>query len=520
MDIVIDLTTLNQFLALSFDQQLARILILYGWIPLAVTFLYGTTEAWLYYIQMKWGAKNAKYIFLAIDIPRNNEQSTRAIENMFNHLSGAHSSSPDKLVNKWWIGRYQLGFSFEIVSIDGYTQFIIRSPKGNRNFVESVVYAQYPDAEITEINDYTEGAPTKFPNEEYDVWGSEFIPAKNHMLPFKTYKEFEHNIGSDTVIFQDPMAALMDLCSSMGKGEQLWTQILITPIGFDWMEEGDKIISKILKEKIKKNGIFNKFAEILIDSLHGISGVITGAAPAEARVSDDKDDSLKMMNLKPKEKKQVEAIQEKISRVAFKCKIRMAYIGKKEVFNKGKGAGGYVGYMKQFAYLDINNLKVDSKYTKTSAYYIFPKTRLNSKKRKLVNNYIARDSTAGKIPFILNVEELATLWHFPTAISVQAPLVQKVAGKKVSPPMELPTSERMVSEEITTPIVSNKKEKVAQDEVFSNNKEVQEKINSNLNLEENIFLDSEEMEEEGKKDLNNKKSQANKKGIAPVNLPM
>ncbi|RLC37956.1 hypothetical protein DRH27_03440, partial [Candidatus Falkowbacteria bacterium] len=245
----LDLAPLYNFFQLPADQIVLKTLINVGWIPIVIVMLWGAKEVWIYYIQNKWGAK-IKKILLAIDIPRGNEQSLKAVENIFTYFGGAHGTLT--LLEKYWLGYYQLSFSFEIVSIDGYTQFLIRTPEFFRNLVETAVYSQYPDAEITEVNDYTEGIPRKYPDDEYDIWGAEFIFTKNDMYPFKTYSEFESQLaGRPETQFKDPMASLMDLYSSLRKGEQLWYQILVSPTGFDWMERGDKEISKILNEKIK-----------------------------------------------------------------------------------------------------------------------------------------------------------------------------------------------------------------------------------------------------------------------------
>lgn len=43
----------------------------------------------------------------------------------------------------------------------------------------------------------------------------------------------------------------------------------------------------------------------------------------------------------------------------------------------------------------------------------------------------------GASPFVLNLEELATLWHFPLA-DVRTPLLQKTQIKQTEPPAGLP----------------------------------------------------------------------------------
>lgn len=429
-----NLQPIYDFLALPPDEMLLRFMILFGWIPFALTFLWGILQVWVYERQNQFAAKQ-KFIYLAIDVPRGNEQSPKAVENLFTYLAGAHGTL--NLIDIFWEGKYQLGFSFEIVSIEGYTQFVVRTPEGFRHLVETAFYSQYPDAEITEINDYTIGMPSVFPDNEYDVWGAEFVQVKHWTYPIKTYKDFEHQYGPPETHFRDPMATLMDLCSSLHSGEQLWYQILVTPTDFEWVKKGEEEISKIMKEKPKsKPSITNK---IIDEALGWVdAGAGTTLKPGAAEVK--KDDALKMMDLKPAQKKAVEGIQEKISKMGFKFKMRMVYIAKKDVMNKPKVVNGFVGFIKQFSYNDMNNLKPDMAVTATSTAYMFKDSRLLARKNRIVKRFMGR-SGYGAPAGVMNSEELATLWHFPIEHVVKAPLLQKASGRKAEAPITLPLSE-------------------------------------------------------------------------------
>jgi len=508
----LDLAPLYNFFQLPADQIVLKTLINVGWIPIVIAMLWGAKEAWLYYIQNKWGA-TIKKVLLAIDIPRGNEQSLKAVENIFTYFGGAHSTFT--FLEEYWLGYFQLSFSFEIVSIDGYTQFLIRTPEHFRNLVETAVYSQYPDAEITEVNDYTEGIPRKYPDDEYDIWGAEFIFTKNDMYPFKTYKEFESPLaGRPETQFKDPMASLMDLLSSLKKGEQLWYQILVAPTGFEWMGQGDKEISKLLNEKIKsKKGIFGEIFSEIGGFINEFFSQIADFMPWAKTDENSTDDTFKMLNLKPKEKKQMEAIQDKISKLGFKAKQRMVYVAKKDVMNKPKAVNGFVGYIKQFTDLDINNFKPDMDVTATAVAYFFKNYRLNQRKRKIMTGYQDRDSSIGRESKIYNIEELATLWHFPVEAVVKAPLIQKAPGRKAEPPMSLPIGEETVGEElfeekgkekedIFLDALDDEKEKVIDLRTEKKSELKEEKI------EEDIFA-QEEFEEE-----------SIKKGTPPSNLPL
>src|SRR3989338_7414659 len=176
MDIVIDIQPIIDFFNQPSEQILLSLLYYVGWIPFAVAFLWGVTQAWLRYIKIAYGATE-KTILLAVDVPRGNAQTPKAVENIFSYLAGAHSTKD--LYETWWLGEWQLYFSFEIVSIEGYIQFLVWTPEKYRYLVEAAIYSQYPDAEITEVNDYAEGYPTRYPDEQYDIFGGEYVLTQN-----------------------------------------------------------------------------------------------------------------------------------------------------------------------------------------------------------------------------------------------------------------------------------------------------------------------------------------------------
>ena len=447
MDYVIDLSAIVQFLSLPTHEVVLRLLFTVGWLPLFILYLFGARIAWLNYLQMKWGGQQ-KYVFLAIDVPRGNEQSPKAVENIFSYLAGAHMTI--NLMERWWVGEWQLRFAMEIVSIEGYVQYVIRAPEKFRELTESAIYSQYPDAEITEIDDYTRSAPNKFPDETWDVVACEFTYTQHMAFPIRTYRQFEVTTqGKDEKSsFKDPNAALMALMSSLGPGEEMWYQVLIQPIGYDWMGMADNEIKKVFGEEVGKKGIFNNLADIFLQVLDDLGEAIYklwGDVEVEKKKEEKKVKT--MIELTPADKKKVEGIQEKVSRTAFNTKIRFLYLAKHEVFRKGKAFSGFVGYMKQFTDTDLNSLRPDMELTMTRAHYFFVEERKNHKKNKMMNGYKGRDGAMGKLPMIMNVEELATIWHFPIESAVNAPMLQKAPGRKAEAPMGLPVEAQGEEEE-------------------------------------------------------------------------
>lgn len=432
MDIVIDISRLNEFFNAAPLDMAWQFFVNIGWMVIGVIYVYGMLFVYKDYIQGKYAA-TLKNIILAVDIPKGNEQSPKAVENLFTYLGGAHGSI--SFWEKWFEGIFQQSFSFEIVSIEGYTQFLIRTPLQFRNLVESAVYSQYPDAEISEVDDYTTGMPTKFPDEEWDIWGAEFIQHANIAYPIKLYEEFEHKFGESETQFKDPMASLMDLCSSLRQGEQFWFQLIVVPCDFSWVKQGEAEVDKILKKvKVVKGGA-SKFVEWLGELSEYLFAIWGDIEPAKETKP------LSMMELTPQQKKKIEAIHAKSAKLGFEAKMRIVYIAKKDVLNKSKVVSGFTGYIKQFAALDLNNIKPDMSLTGTKTAYFGKDSRLIGKKSRLMNNYIARSAWSGRLPGLYNIEELATLWHFPLEANVKAPLIQKAPGRKSDAPSSLPIFE-------------------------------------------------------------------------------
>jgi hypothetical protein len=432
MDIVINTSGLERFFSLPGDQMFWVFFTQFGWIFLGILFLLGARDIWLLYIEGKW-SENHKYILLAIDIPKGNEQTPKAVENMFTYLGGAHGTQ--NFYEVWFEGAYQKSFSYEIVSLDGYTQFLIRTPAEFRNLVESSVYSQYPDAEISEVDDYTKNVPQRYPDAEWDLYGGEFILQGPWHMPIKTYPEFEHMIGPSETQFKDPMATFMDLCGSLRPGEQFWFQLIVVPTGFDWVKEAQQKADDILGRKKKaKPGLALKGLEALGNASEAIIPIWQDIVPKK------EDKKMTMMDLSMKEKRQLEGIHMKSTKLGFYTKIRVVYVARKEVMNKAKVFSGFVGYIKQFGALDLNSFKPDVKITMTKTVYFRREPRLIAKKNKLFQNYISR-STAGRDLYLLNVEELATIWHFPVEANVKSPLIQKTPGRKADAPSTLPVIE-------------------------------------------------------------------------------
>jgi len=414
-----------------------------GWFIFFIVMIRGLWTLWLFEIQKGYyGA--IPYVLLAIHVPKLTEQTPKAAENIFAHMHGMMGGK-GTLWDRYWKGKVQENFACEIVSRGGNVQYYVRVPVKYRTVFEAATFAQYPDAEITEAVDYANEIPSVWPNEKYEMWGTEFALSRGEEYPIKTYTAFEDKL---TQTFKDPLASLLEFMGSLRQDEQIFIQIPITPVDEKWREQSIATVNKLIGKQVtaKSNilhDVISGTADVFIETVGTAltPGRLPGGATATASAAAAAPPTL-MQHLSPGEKSVIEQIQMKASKSGFKAKIRVMYIAPREIFNRPHAMAGVIGALKQFNTLDMNGFSMD-KYTKTAANYFFVKQRIAWRQNLLYLGYYFRSSGRGRYPYILNTEELATIWHFPLK-ETQAPLLSKATSKKAEPPAGLPQREKPI----------------------------------------------------------------------------
>lgn len=406
---------------------------------------------WVIFVYMAWhlakhlwkewrqnlNSMKKSYVVLALEIPRVTEQGPRAVENMFAYLSGAHSAP--SWTEEWILGLTQDTVSCELVSIDGNVQFYIRVVSKLRDLVEAAIYAQYPDAEIIEVTDYALGVPGKFPDEEWDMWGTELTPVKPDVFPIKTYEAFEDKIAME---FKDPLSALFESFARIGHGEQAWFQIVLTPIaqaGFH--KKCDEMIKKLTGVPVvHKESLIEKIVTLPIKFVGMVLEGLLSNAPADGKHAKlaEKPQS-KYGQLTKGEKDVIDAIHLKSSKMAYQVKLRFMYIAKKQVLSKARIVQPFIGAIKQFSSNTMQALKPETKHVGVNGnLWWFKDKRNNQRKNHLMHAYRSRSNWAGLPAFHMTVDELATIWHFPHSVQIKAPQMKKTQAKRMEPPTNLP----------------------------------------------------------------------------------
>lgn len=397
-----------------------------------------------------------KSVLLEIKLPQDVLKPMRAMEQAFNALWSNNYDPPDWW-EKWFEGKTLLSFQLEMTSEGGEPHFYIRCHESRRNAFEATIYAQYPDAEISLVTDYTKNVPQNIPNKEWDLWGTDYMLGKDEVFPILTYsKFFEEDNASKEEKRIDPLANFLEGMTKFKPGENLWIQIAVKPItsssnpfeGHDFLKKGRAVADKLAKrpEKAKAKSILQEATDELF------TGKMPGAKKEEKELFPAE------MRLTTGEKDIVTAVETKISKRCFDCYIRFIYVARRDAWFGGAKAIPF-GFFNQFSTENLNQLRpYPATLTKIKKFFtlkilgkdifipsfeILRARRTFVKKRRLFFRYVNRHPPLFPKPeekgvFILNAEELATLFHLPGRSVAPSPSAPRVGAKRGGAPADLP----------------------------------------------------------------------------------
>ncbi|HEY6736469.1 MAG TPA: type IV secretion system DNA-binding domain-containing protein [Candidatus Saccharimonadia bacterium] len=336
-------------------------------------------------------------ILLRIDVPKDNEKKELSAEQMFASLHGILRPKSD-LVKE---GSLQEHISFEIVAKNNSIQFYVWTPRHLKDFVESQIYAQYPSVQIKE-------GPDDYSLEDVagrSIYGTELALNKDTVLPIKTFASFE----------VDPLAGITGVLAKLEQtGEELWIQILARPLDDAWQEQGKDYINAV------KNGPTKDWSAKLTDNLLQVPLYIFSnfmmalfRPPSSVKAAE-----VKKAELSPGQQGVIKAVEEKITKLGYQVKIRIAYLGPDEAAARYR-LQAIIGGFKQFNTTNLNGFVTGKTY--------------NS--HEFIEDYQARLFYDNG--YILNIEELASLYHLPHK-SVATPNIVWTTAKTSEPPSNLP----------------------------------------------------------------------------------
>ncbi|KKW34564.1 MAG: hypothetical protein UY80_C0015G0009 [Parcubacteria group bacterium GW2011_GWB1_53_43] len=172
------------------------------WFPPALALI--LWHSYRYYTLQKYLAET-KWITLEIKIPREVTKSPQAMELA---LAAFHQTRDLTWYQRTFTGYVRPWFSLEMVSIGGVVHFFVHTPAFFKNVIESSIYAQYPEVEIYETEDYVHDVPMNAgqPDSDWDLWGATLELTKADPYPIKTYIDYGLDKDPKEEFKNDPLA--------------------------------------------------------------------------------------------------------------------------------------------------------------------------------------------------------------------------------------------------------------------------------------------------------------------------
>jgi len=274
--------------------------------------------------------------------------------------------------------------------------FYIAVPRFLEKSLEKTIHGVYPPAYIERISkDYT------IFRKKGVVAGSFLTLKRTFYLPILTYKNLEI----------DPLENIVNSLSKISQDEGGSVQIILKPLSFDFKKKGEKILSIIKEGKSLEEAINQVNQKGLIKVLK-----IIGEDLALKKEKEQKEI--------PRQKVDdatVEFLKTKLQKPALEVNIRLM-VSAGTQWRAEEILQGMEQSFNQF--LSICNG--------------FEVKRLKKKKlKKAIYNFVFR-TFSKKEKIILNIEELASIYHFPL-FYLESPHIGWVKTKEVPPPSDLPS---------------------------------------------------------------------------------
>lgn len=364
-------------------------------------------ETYQNYRKKNW-VDDLEHILLKVEVPKDNEKGPVAAEMMFASLHGILKNESDQKKE----GSIQEHISFELIASLNSIRFYVWIPIYLKDYLEGQLYAQYPTAEITVVDDYSTDIDIDDDGEDDCIASTELILEKSDLLPIKTFTTFE----------VDPLASITSVLGKLDDpNEQIWVQILAKPESNKWQEKSQSFTTS------RRTGVSHLSFDSILDAIKRAPFELPKTMFKMALQAPDPSVAASKPELSKHEDAELAAIDLKAAKLGYKVKIRLMYLAKTREKAKYR-LQAIVGSFKQFN-TTLNGFSPLETREGIDA----------------LNEYRARFFDDG---YILNIEELASIYHLPH-VSVTTPNITWVTSKKSEPPANLPIEKMIGPDELT-----------------------------------------------------------------------
>ncbi len=294
----------------------------------------------------------------------------------------------------------------EIASQIGGTDILFYAavPKFLENAFEKYVHGVYPRALVERVpQDYTIFEPGG------STAGSYMRLTEKPFFPLNTYKNLE----------KDPISIITDTFSKITADEGAAMQLVIRPFPqMSWIRMGEKLLFKIKQGRPLRLAVLEAARNPIVDFIFDLVG--TFGRQREPGKTDYGHYIETQKELRVDERA-IKAIEEKIHKQVFETNVRLLTSA-----NTQERADEILGHLEaafgQFSLFAFNSFS--SRRVKGGGL------------RRLVYDFSFRNFSPHQ-KILLNVEELVSVYHFPTRF-IETPYIKSIKSVVAPPPIELP----------------------------------------------------------------------------------
>ncbi len=291
--------------------------------------------------------------------------------------------------------------AFEIASQIGESDisFYVAVPKYLETAFEKYIQGVYPRAVVEMVpQDYTVFEPGGFSAGTYLELGS------SPFFPISTYRNLE----------KDPLAGMTNALSKIQANEGAGIQIIIRPLK-KWKTKGDKLLSEIREGKSLDQAISKA-------NRSPVSSILLDFISFFGRNSTKDEQESSKQKTQQVDQNSIQAIQSKLQKPVFESNIRIVSSAQTQ----------------ERANEILNHIQTSFSQFSLSSFNSFKMLEVAKKKhlKKFIYDFSFRNFDLSQ-KVILNLEELASIYHFPT-FYIETPYIKSAKTAIAPPPIELP----------------------------------------------------------------------------------
>ncbi len=389
------------------------------WLPAAlITSLW---KVWVWYVRALFIASR-KTVLLEMKFPREIVKSPRAMEAA---LAGFWVTTGETtFIDRYWDGKMRTWFSFEMAAFDGEVHFYIWCWEEFRPLVEANIYAQYPEIELVEAEDYS--LKFQYDPKVWDLFGNNMIMEKESpgisgrahpfqgIYPVRSYIDFEMDTDLKEEYKTDPMVQMVELLGRLEKSEQGWVQIIF-----------------------RSGSAQNPFAKAALDEVEKLR---LESSTFRAHLTPEQEKTARARGTW-RQTEQIMAIERHMGKRHFDAGIRIFYAAKHEDYS-GENRNAIRWIFVPFSSFFLNKMRPKRWHGEFDyPWQDFHGIRWILCSRRYLDAWRRRSYFFA--PWIspqltLSAESLASFFH-PPSRAVQTPGLHRIAATKAPAPPNLPT---------------------------------------------------------------------------------